>query len=91
MNLYRYIIRRLLFTIPTVFGALLLMFILSRVLPGDPVLMILGPAHSSPENIETMRELMGLDKIPANAVRPLCRSDPAGKPGVFLAGGGACG
>jgi peptide/nickel transport system permease protein len=44
-----------------VFGALVVMFIVSRVLPGDPVMMILGPAHASPENIATMRELMGLD------------------------------
>ena len=49
------------FTIPAVFGALLIMFIVTRVLPGDPVMMLLGPAHSSPENIATMRKLMGLD------------------------------
>jgi peptide/nickel transport system permease protein len=37
------------------------MFFLTRILPGDPVLMILGPAHASPENIENMRRIMGLD------------------------------
>ena len=61
MDLWRYILRRILFTIPTVFGALLIMFIVTRILPGDPVMMLLGPAHSSPENIATMRKLMGLD------------------------------
>jgi peptide/nickel transport system permease protein len=61
MDLWRYILRRILFTIPTIFGALLIMFIVTRILPGDPVMMLLGPAHSSPENIATMRELMGLD------------------------------
>ena len=62
MNLLKYILRRLLFLIPTVFGALLLMFVITRLLPGDPVLMLLGPAHSSEENITAMREMMGLDK-----------------------------
>jgi len=61
MDLWRYILRRILFTIPTVFGALIIIFIVTRILPGDPVMMLLGPAHSSPENIETMRKLMGLD------------------------------
>jgi peptide/nickel transport system permease protein len=66
MDLWRYIIRRLIFTIPTVFGALVIMFIVTRILPGDPVMMILGPAHSSPENIAAMRKLMGLDhSVPA--------------------------
>lgn len=72
MNIWRYIFRRILSTIPTIFGALLIMFILTRVLPGDPVLMLLGPAHASPENIENMRRLMGLDhSIPVQFVRYL--------------------
>ncbi|MBW1721162.1 MAG: ABC transporter permease [Deltaproteobacteria bacterium] len=62
MSLGRYILRRLVYTVPTVFGALLLMFIVTRVLPGDPVLMILGPAHSSPENVEALSRMMGLDR-----------------------------
>jgi peptide/nickel transport system permease protein len=61
MNIWRYLLRRILSTIPTIFGALVIMFFLTRILPGDPVLMILGPAHASPENIENMRRIMGLD------------------------------
>jgi len=61
MNIWRYLLRRILSTIPTVLGALVIMFLLTRILPGDPVLMVLGPAHASPENIENMRRLMGLD------------------------------
>ncbi|UCG09017.1 MAG: ABC transporter permease [Desulfobacterales bacterium] len=69
MDLWRYILRRILFTIPTVFGALVIMFIVTRILPGDPVMMLLGPAHASPENIESMRKLMGLDhSVPAQFV-----------------------
>jgi peptide/nickel transport system permease protein len=61
MSIWRYIFRRILSTIPTIFGALVIMFLLTRILPGDPALMVLGPAHASPENIENMRRLMGLD------------------------------
>lgn len=70
MNIWRYITRRLLFTIPTVFGALVLMFIVTRILPGDPVMMLLGPAHASPENIESLRQMMGLDQsLPVQFVK----------------------
>jgi peptide/nickel transport system permease protein len=72
MNIWRYILRRILSTLPTIFGALVIMFILTRILPGDPVLMVLGPAHASPENIENLRQLMGLDhSIPVQFVRYL--------------------
>ena len=48
------------------------MFILTRILPGDPALMVLGPAHSSPENIEQMRKVMGLDhSVPVQFFRYL--------------------
>jgi len=74
MNLWQYILKRLLSTIPTVFGALVIMFILTRILPGDPVLMILGPAHSSPENIAHMRKVIGMDQpLPVQFLRYLGR------------------
>lgn len=79
MSVGRYVIKRILFTIPMIFGALLFMFVITRVLPGDPALMLLGPAHSSPENVETMRKQMGLDhSIPvqfALYVGNLCKGD----------------
>lgn len=68
----RFIIKRLIYMIPTILGALLLMFVATRILPGDPAMMILGPAHASPENIETMRHLMGLDRpLPVQFVKYL--------------------
>ena len=72
MNLWQYLFRRILSTLPTVFGALVVMFVLTRILPGDPALMVLGPAHSSPENIEQMRKVMGLDhSVPVQFFRYL--------------------
>ena len=72
MNLWQYIFRRILSTVPTIFGALIIMFVLTRILPGDPVLMVLGPAHSSPENIAHTRKTMGIDQpLPVQFVRYL--------------------
>jgi peptide/nickel transport system permease protein len=72
MSLWQYILRRILSAIPTILGALVVMFILTRILPGDPALMVLGPAHSSPENIEQMRKVMGLDQsVPVQFFRYL--------------------
>jgi peptide/nickel transport system permease protein len=38
----RYIVRRLLITIPVLFGVILLVFIVGRLLPGDPCRILLG-------------------------------------------------
>lgn len=56
-----YIIRRLLYTIPIVFGVLLLTFILFKVIPGDPALQMAGKA-ASPQVIEEVRQEYGLNK-----------------------------
>ena len=42
----RYIIRRLLITIPVLFGVILLVFIVGRLLPGDPCRILLGERAS---------------------------------------------
>jgi peptide/nickel transport system permease protein len=56
-----YIIRRLLYTIPIVFGVLLLTFILFKVVPGDPAFQMAGKA-ASPQVIEEVRQEYGLNK-----------------------------
>ncbi|MFF2091132.1 ABC transporter permease [Paenibacillus sp. NPDC058174] len=43
-------------------GALIVVFIIMNVLPGDPALMMLDPAESTPEMIATMRHQLGLDR-----------------------------
>src|SRR6187401_2342850 len=60
MNLSRYILRRLLLIIPTLFGASLLTFFLSRVVPGDPARLAAG-AQATPEMYEQIRQEFGLD------------------------------
>jgi ABC-type dipeptide/oligopeptide/nickel transport system permease component len=56
-----YLLRRLLHALPTLFGVVLIVFVLLRVVPGDPIaMMVVGEA--SPEDIANLRALYGLDK-----------------------------
>ena len=56
----RFIIRRLIGTIPVLFGLSVILFAFIHLLPGDPATAILGQ-HATPERIAAMREYMGLD------------------------------
>lgn len=56
-----YIIRRLLYAIPTVLGILLITFILFNLIPGDPSYEIAGKAASA-ETIAEIRHELGFDK-----------------------------
>lgn len=47
--------------IPVMVGLSILIFVISRVMPGDPVRLALGP-EANIEQIEQLRRLMGLDK-----------------------------
>jgi len=61
MTLVRYLIRRVYHSIPTLIGALLFIFILVRVLPGDPARLIAGP-EALEEDVQRIREQLGLNK-----------------------------
>ena len=54
------IFRRLLAAIPSVIGVVVLTFVLTRALPGDPAAYFAGPAASQ-EAIEQVRETLGLN------------------------------
>jgi peptide/nickel transport system permease protein len=60
-NLLRYTITRVLLTIPMLFILLSLVFVILRVMPGDPVAAMLG-GHAPPEVIAQKREELGLNK-----------------------------
>ncbi|MGB9816204.1 MAG: ABC transporter permease [Desulfurococcaceae archaeon] len=60
-NILQYVFYRLLQSILSVFGAVVIVFILSRVLPGNPAAAILGP-KATPENIARVTREWGLDK-----------------------------
>jgi len=61
MSFIKYIIKRALTMIPVLFGAITVVYILSRFMPGDPVYAYLGP-HPSPEEVIDMRRLLGFDQ-----------------------------
>ncbi|UCG06341.1 MAG: ABC transporter permease, partial [Desulfobacterales bacterium] len=60
-NLARYIITRLLLTIPMVFILLTIVFVVLRVMPGDPVSSLLG-GHAPEHVIEQKKETLGLNR-----------------------------
>lgn len=59
MRLARYVIRRLLFLIPVLLGALFLTFMLTRMVPGNPIERVAGP-YASNEAVEQMKQEAGL-------------------------------
>ena len=56
-----FVARRLGFAIVTLLSVLTLVFLIVRVLPGDPVLVILGD-QASPESVVALRQKLGLDQ-----------------------------
>lgn len=59
--MFQYIIRRLLLIIPVLLGVLFLTFVLMYMIPGDPVLTMLGQ-HADDDIIERIRAELNLDE-----------------------------
>ena len=57
----KYIIQRVLALIPVLFGISILVFSLMRLIPGDPVLVMLGD-RARVEDVEKVREQLGLNR-----------------------------
>lgn len=55
------VLKRILGTIPVLLGVVLLIFIMLRVVPGDPVLVLLGE-HVDQATIDRLTQSMGLDE-----------------------------
>lgn len=64
MNIYQYIIRRSLYTIPILLGVSLIIFVLFNLIAGDPktVSAILLGKHATAAQIADMKRELGLDK-----------------------------
>ncbi|MDQ7842200.1 MAG: ABC transporter permease [Armatimonadota bacterium] len=58
----RYILQRLLATIPVLFGVSLVIFGLLRLIPGDPVVIMIGAENATAEEILRLRHVLGLDR-----------------------------
>ena len=55
------IAKRLMTVVPTLIGVVIVTFMLTRVLPGDPAVYFAGPA-ATPQSIAEIRKSLGLDK-----------------------------
>ncbi len=65
----RYVVVRLLVAVPVVLIVASLVFVLGRVMPGDPVAVMLGD-QGAPEDIARLRQTLGLDDpLPLQYVR----------------------
>jgi ABC-type dipeptide/oligopeptide/nickel transport system permease component len=56
-----YVIRRLLVAVPTLLAVLTLVFVIVRIVPGDPAIAILGD-RATPEAVAALDAKLGLDK-----------------------------
>jgi peptide/nickel transport system permease protein len=60
-DLGRYIIRRLIHAVFVIWGCATLVFFMLRMIPGDPVIQMLGPEYT-PEAAVALRHKLGLDE-----------------------------
>lgn len=56
-----YILKRLLYAIPVLFGVTIIVFVIMALIPGDPATAILG-SYATPENVAKLNADLGLDK-----------------------------
>lgn len=61
MAFLNFLARRLLFQVFVLFGVLVITFLISHVVPGDPALLLAGP-RASPEVVAKIRSDLGLDQ-----------------------------
>ena len=61
MLLLRYVARRLAFVVPQLIGIIIVSFLLIKLIPGDPAILMLGP-NATPAAIESLREQLGLTR-----------------------------
>jgi peptide/nickel transport system permease protein len=67
--LTRYILRRIVLMVPVAFLASVILFVLLKLTPGDPVLIILGE-RATVENYQALRHDLGLDEpLPVQYLR----------------------
>src|SRR3989304_9878463 len=56
-----YVLKRVLLAFPIIMGVLTITFILSRVVPSNPALLLLGTGATQ-EHVEAITQSLGLDK-----------------------------
>jgi ABC-type dipeptide/oligopeptide/nickel transport system permease component len=79
----RFLVRRLLLTIPVLLGVATLVFSLIHLIPGDPALAILGETASQ-EDVNALRQRLGLDRPLLEQYAGFLRSAVRGDLGTSL-------
>ena len=74
-----YVARRLLETLPVLVGVSVVVFLILRLIPGDPAIVLLGE-RATPQSVQRLRDQLGLNQPWQRAVRALrpgrcCRGD----------------
>ena len=59
--MFEYTVRRILVALPAILGVIVVVFLMVRLAPGDPALLLAGE-FADQETIERVRERFGLDK-----------------------------
>ena len=75
--MFRYIVRRLITVLPTLLGVAFVIFMFQRLIPGDPAVAMLGE-HANQENVERIREQLGLNRPAFLDRAALANNDLAG-------------
>lgn len=60
--MFKFLIKKLAILFPTLLGISIISFGLIRMVPGDPVLLLLGERGSTPEQYKEMQQKLGLDR-----------------------------
>src|SRR5437016_2244677 len=58
----RYLVKRALLAIPTMFAVSVLVFVILHLVPGDPAAIFIGDRPATPERLAQIRHVMGLDR-----------------------------
>src|SRR2546428_8843179 len=61
MRLLALLVRRLVWFVPTLLGLLAITFVISRVIPADPVALVAGET-ATPAQVEALRRQLGYDR-----------------------------
>ena len=59
MRMLRYTVRRLLFVVPVLLGSMFIAFLLTRIVPGNPIEKVAGP-YATHEQVDEMKREAGL-------------------------------
>jgi peptide/nickel transport system permease protein/oligopeptide transport system permease protein len=60
--MFRFLLSRLVTTVPVLFGVSLLVFMMLHLVPGDPVKMMLSEFQTTPQQVELLRSQLHLDE-----------------------------